>query len=191
MKEAGISGLYVLIPHSMSGIQALYWTQQFPEEVEAIIGLDMSLPTIYEKISINHFPLSASSLLMKLGLSRLLPPSMNVAISDSNLKASEKALYMKLLHRNLANQTVIRESITIQENSNEVSNFQPPIPTLLFVSNGQGTGFSKEEWQAFQLDYIEKVKGGKYQLLDNVHYLHDVAYEEISQKIKTFLDEKK
>ena len=37
LSEAGISGTYVLCPHSMSGIEALYWAQQYPEEVEAFI----------------------------------------------------------------------------------------------------------------------------------------------------------
>lgn len=39
LAEADIQGPYVLCPHSMSGIEALYWAQQYPEEVEAIIGL--------------------------------------------------------------------------------------------------------------------------------------------------------
>ena len=35
---AGVNGPYVLCPHSMSGLEALYWAQQYPEEVEAIVG---------------------------------------------------------------------------------------------------------------------------------------------------------
>jgi pimeloyl-ACP methyl ester carboxylesterase len=35
LDKAGINGPYVLCPHSMSGIEALYWAQQYPEEVEA------------------------------------------------------------------------------------------------------------------------------------------------------------
>lgn len=190
LKKSGISGPYVLIPHSMSGIQALYWVKHFPEEVEAIIGLDMSLPSSYEKMKISHFLLSASSLGMTLGLSRLLPPSMISAIADGDLTEEEKSLYMKLVHRNLANPTVILESKAIQANAKEVRDFQPQIPTLLFISNGQGTGFNKEHWQSFQLNYIEEIEDGSYQFLDVPHYLHDVAYEEISQKIKEFLDKR-
>ena len=33
LAKAGIEGPYVLCPHSMSGIEALYWAQQYPEEV--------------------------------------------------------------------------------------------------------------------------------------------------------------
>ncbi|WP_251035323.1 alpha/beta fold hydrolase [Paenibacillus polymyxa] len=39
---------YVLFPHSMSGIEALYWAQRYPNEVKAIIGLDPAIPEVYE-----------------------------------------------------------------------------------------------------------------------------------------------
>ena len=38
------------MPHSASGIEAILWAQLYPEEVEAIIGLDMSVPAFYEAI---------------------------------------------------------------------------------------------------------------------------------------------
>ena len=41
---AGESGPYILFPHSMSGLEAVYWAQQYPDEVTAIIGLDMAVP---------------------------------------------------------------------------------------------------------------------------------------------------
>ena len=34
LNKAGIDGPYVLCPHSMSGIEALYWAQEFPDEIE-------------------------------------------------------------------------------------------------------------------------------------------------------------
>ena len=47
LHKAGIDGPYVLCPHSMSGIEALYWAQEYSDEVEAIIGLDMAVPEYY------------------------------------------------------------------------------------------------------------------------------------------------
>ena len=35
---------YILMPHSMSGIYSLYYADKYPDEVESIIGIDMSLP---------------------------------------------------------------------------------------------------------------------------------------------------
>lgn len=50
LEKAGIEGPYVLCPHSMSGIEALYWAQEYPDEIEAIIGLDMAVPEYYENM---------------------------------------------------------------------------------------------------------------------------------------------
>ena len=33
----------------MSGIEAILWAQTYPDEVEAIVGLDMSVPGAYGK----------------------------------------------------------------------------------------------------------------------------------------------
>ena len=53
LNKAGIDGPYVLCPHSMSGIEALYWAQEYTDEIEAIIGLDMAVPEYYENMKIN------------------------------------------------------------------------------------------------------------------------------------------
>ena len=41
LDQAEIQGPYVLCPHSLSGLEALYWAQKYPDEVEAIVGLDL------------------------------------------------------------------------------------------------------------------------------------------------------
>ena len=38
LTTAGLTAPYVLCPHSMSGLEALYWAQKYPNEVSAIIG---------------------------------------------------------------------------------------------------------------------------------------------------------
>lgn len=48
MKLSGEMGPFVLAPHSMSGLEALYWAQQYPEEVKAIVGLDPVTPESVE-----------------------------------------------------------------------------------------------------------------------------------------------
>jgi len=49
LKLAGVDGPYLLVPHSLSGLEALYWAQKYPHEVKAIIGLDPRIPT-FEKM---------------------------------------------------------------------------------------------------------------------------------------------
>ena len=44
LKAAKISGPYVLVPHSIAGLETIHWANHYPEEIEAIIGLDMTMP---------------------------------------------------------------------------------------------------------------------------------------------------
>ena len=53
LAAAGLNAPYVLCPHSMSGLEALYWAQKYPDEVSAIIGLDMAVPEYYDSMTIN------------------------------------------------------------------------------------------------------------------------------------------
>ncbi|MBE5964660.1 MAG: alpha/beta hydrolase [Lachnospira sp.] len=43
----GENGPYILMPHSMSGVEALRWAQLYPNDVVAIIGNDMCTPLTY------------------------------------------------------------------------------------------------------------------------------------------------
>ncbi len=45
---ADIKGPYLLIPHSMSGLEAIYWAQNFPNEVSGIVSIDMAVPYSYD-----------------------------------------------------------------------------------------------------------------------------------------------
>lgn len=43
LKKLGVKS-YILVPHSISGLYALNYINSYPKEVEAIIGIDMTLP---------------------------------------------------------------------------------------------------------------------------------------------------
>ena len=99
LSAAGIDGPYVLCPHSMSGIEALYWAQQYPEEVEAIIGLDMAVPRAYEDYQISLPMLKLSQLAARLGITRLLPGiAESDAIKYGTLTDSEKDVYRAIFY---------------------------------------------------------------------------------------------
>ena len=46
LKAEGLDGPYVLMPHSISGIDALYYANTYPDEVCAVIGIDCTLPAM-------------------------------------------------------------------------------------------------------------------------------------------------
>ena len=50
LRKTGVDAPYILCPHSATGIEAILWAQLYPDEVKAIIGLDMSVPEYYAEL---------------------------------------------------------------------------------------------------------------------------------------------
>ena len=189
LAEADIQGPYVLCPHSMSGIEALYWAQQYPEEVEAIIGLDMAVPNAYRDYKINMSMLKISQFAARVGITRILPGvSESDAIKYGTLSDTEKEIYKAIFYEKTATTTMLNEVKWIKENAEIVqNNGVPQVPMLLFVSNGIGTGWNEDAWREYQNSYLENVENGKLINLDCPHYLHDYEYDKISDEITIFI----
>lgn len=190
LAKADIEGSYVLCPHSMSGIEALYWAQQYPEEVEAIIGLDMAVPDAYEDYKINMPILKISQFAARVGITRILPGiSESDAIRYGTLSDMEKEIYRAVFYEKTATITMLNEVEYIKENAEIVQkNGVPQAPILLFVSNGSGIGWNEEEWREYQNSYFKNVEKGEIIYLDCPHYVHDYEYERISEEIRRFLE---
>ena len=192
LKAAGIEAPYILCPHSMSGIEALYWAQQYPEEILAIIGLDMAVPKSYQDYNINMTMLKLSQFASAIGITRLLPSvSDSDAIINGTLSNKEKEIYRAVFYNRTATITMLNEVKSIKENASKVeSDNIPKIPMLLFVSNGDGTGWDKEIWRSYQREYIANIENSKMIELDCPHYVHDYEYKAISESIIAFLLER-
>jgi pimeloyl-ACP methyl ester carboxylesterase len=192
LKAAGIEAPYILCPHSMSGIEALYWAQQYPEEILAIIGLDMAVPKSYQDYNINMTMLKLSQFASAIGITRLLPSvSDSDAIINGTLSNKEKEIYRAVFYNRTATITMLNEVKSIKENASKVeADNTPQIPMLLFVSNGDGTGWGKETWRSYQREYIANIENSKMIELDCPHYVHDYEYKAISESIIAFLLER-
>ena len=190
LNAANIEAPYILCPHSMSGIEALYWSQQFPEEVSAIMGLDMAVPDAYKDYEINLPMLKLGQFAANVGITRLLPyASESEAIKHGTLSEQEKEIYRAVFYQRTATKTMINEVKHIKENAQEVSsNGVAQVPLLLFVSNGEDTGWDKEKWRGYQNSYIREVDNGILIELDCPHYLHDYEYIRISEIMKEYLE---
>ncbi|MBQ9143243.1 MAG: alpha/beta hydrolase [Lachnospiraceae bacterium] len=191
LEKAGVEGPYVLCPHSMSGIEALYWAGQYSEEVEAIVGLDMAVPEAYEDYKINMSMLKISQFAARIGITRILPGiSESDAIKYGTLTDTEKEIYRAIFYEKTATATMLNEVKCIKENAEIVqNNGVPQVPILLFVSNGSGTGWKEDKWREYQGSFIENVENGKLINLDCPHYIHDYEYDTISEEIRGFLAE--
>lgn len=188
--SAGLHTPYVLCPHSMSGLEALYWAQKYPDEVSAIIGLDMAVPQYYDSMNIPVPLLKIASWGANIGVTRLIPSiSESDAIKYGTLSEEEKNIYRAIFYSRTATVTMINETESVKGNARKVNGIDvPQLPMLLFISDGSGgTGFDKETWRKIPIEYISKVKDGKYIELDCPHYIHDYEYRTISEGIIEFL----
>lgn len=191
LDKAGIKGPYVLCPHSMSGLEALYWAQNYPEEVEAIVGLDMAVPGYYDEMNISIPIMKLGQYGATLGITRWIPSlAESDAIKFGTLSDKEKEIYRAVFYQRTATVTMINEAKIVKENANTVKeNGIPQVPMLLFISNGSGgTGFTKEMWRTIPKEYISGYDNASYIELDCPHYVHDYEYEEISEEIRKFIN---
>ena len=193
LAAAGLNAPYVLCPHSMSGLEALYWAQKYPDEVSAIIGLDMAVPAYYDSMNINIPITRIAGWAADMGVTRFIP-----GISDSDaikygiLSDDEKEIYRAVFYSRTATVTMLNEVEQVKENAEKVNSMGvPQLPMLLFISDGSGgTGFDKETWRKIPIEYIAQVDEGEYIELNCPHYVHDHEYKTISESIITFLLER-
>ncbi len=190
LEKAGIEGPYVLCPHSMSGLEALYWAQKYPEEVEAIIGLDMAVPVYYDEMHISIPITKLGQYGAALGITRWIPGlAESDAIKAGTLSEKEKEIYRAVFYQRTATITMIDEVKAVKDNAKTVKeNGVPQVPMLLFISNGSGgTGFTEETWRRIPKEYIAGCDNASYIELDCPHYVHDYEYEKISEEIRNFI----
>jgi len=191
LDKAGIESPYVLCPHSMSGLEALYWAQKYPQEVEAIVGLDMAVPGYYDEMNISIPIMKLGHYGAALGITRWIPSlAESDAIKFGTLSDKEKEIYRALFYQRTATVTMINEAKVVKDNANVVKeNGIPHVPMLLFISDGSGgTGFTEEKWRSIPKEYITGSDNAIYIELDCPHYVHDYEYEEISKEIKNFIN---
>lgn len=190
LSKAGVNGPYILCPHSMSGIEALYWAQMYPDEVSAIIGLDMAVPDAYQDYEINMPMLRLTSFAARAGITRWIPDiEESDAIKFGTLTEEEKELYRAIFYRRTATKTMINEVEHIKENAIKVKEKpMPEVPMLMFSSNGEGTGWDEDTWRNFQVEFTKKADNATLVNLNCPHYVHNYEYIKIADDIEEFLD---
>lgn len=191
LNKAGIKNdKFILFPHSMSGIEALYWANKYPEEVKGIIGLDPAVPKAYENMKINNAMFGLIKFGADIGLTRI-PSIVNSssAIKDGNLTDEEKELYRVIFYRRTETTSMLNEAKKIKENAKKLESIDTTnVPMLFFVSNGDGTGYAKEEWRKFIIDYINNKQKGEYKILECSHYVHNIEYQKIYEESMDFIN---
>ncbi|MBQ4057528.1 MAG: alpha/beta hydrolase [Lachnospiraceae bacterium] len=182
LEAIGEDGPYILMPHSMSGIEALRWIQLYPDNVRALIGNDMTTPLTYsmwtgekveKKIKLMKFA-------TKYKLYWLLCPINNRCLTKDEIKQ-----HKMLRKRNAFNICHINESKEILDSVAIVENIgYKECPALIIKSNGKQTAGL---WSECQKEFAA-ILNAKLISYDCGHYIHHYKSHEMCEEIIKFVN---
>lgn len=178
----GEKGPYILLPHSMAGIEAIRWIQMYPDEVSALIGLDMTSPVSYAEWTDSDVNSRVRTMRF---LKKLKLYGLSTIPHNATLTENDKRQIKLLRKRNAFNDCYFREAEHIKQNASFVGEHGTvKCPALLFCSDGKQTF---RNWIQNQQTFAKEINA-KLICYDCGHYLHYYKSDEMSGEIKNFID---
>ena len=183
LSKIGEEGPFVLLPHSLSGLEAIRWKQKYPNEIKTIIGLDMAVPAQYltwgqEGVDKRVNQIIKYQKLHKKGLLFWYP------LNKRGLDKDEIKQQKLLWKRNGMNDCYINEAKMVLDNAKLVEEKGTiDCPILMFVSDGKQVSAN---WIEYQNEFARNNKAKIIQL-NCGHYVHYYESELISKEIKDFI----
>lgn len=197
--QSGHNPPYILMPHSLSGLEAIYWAQKYPNEVKAIIAIDVGLPQQYATAKMNigdSLTVRGMGMLTKIGLHRLVPSAAfnPEVIQQSFLTEEEKDRYKAQSYKQVFNEDMVQE--LLQSYANGKKSMDLPVPKqtpILFLDaiadqykNSETTKRKKQDYEEFaerlEISDVIEIKG--------THSIYLYEPDEIYQLSKKFIQNK-
>jgi pimeloyl-ACP methyl ester carboxylesterase len=191
LNKLEISGPYILMPHSISGIYSMYYAINYPNEVEAIIGIDESIPN-QTKINKDADMSPNLTLLNTTGIIRditYLLPSADNGMNKNNYYSAEQVKVSKMATTwNSVNVSVINEFNMVNTNTKELYDVKYPndLPVLAMLSKDSED--DDKEWLPLHEELISNPVKQKVETLNGGHYLHWTNADKIAEMTKEFID---
>jgi len=188
---AGVSGPYVICPHSLSGLESIRFAQVANDEVAGIVGIDMLLPDIYPEIGKELMEeieqIRPIRRLFWMGLHRLPIPNENFKLFTLSLTEQEKQQLQLLTFRNFFNDVIFKEIDYLLDNSHAVSAGNVvDVPIKLLVANKQATPELSEEWKKRQKRFAQNHQLPiKY--FEAGHFIHREMPQDVANEIREFM----
>lgn len=189
LKQADIAGPFIPAPHSLSGLEAIYWAQKYPDEVYAILGLDMAVPQVYRIMEIpKYFPLLARfGHLLRRPLAAAMVKN-HPAVKNNLLDKTEREAMEVITSRQLLSKNMMDEIDYVKENAVKVENGKSPqVPLLCFLSNDKANLKAVPAWGRIHREYFSANDNAHFIDLTCGHYVHREAPDIIAESIIQFL----
>lgn len=178
---AGETGPYILVPHSMSGLEAIRWKQMFPDEVSALIGIDMATPLSFSVWTDEEIKktIRLMKVLRWLRLGSILSSVSHLSLTEDEIKQHDL-----LKKRNAFNICCMSEARAVLHNAHLVGvTGSIECPALLFSSNGQD---QERNWVENQQKFAASM-GARLISYDCGHYIHHFKSDEMSKEMIEFI----
>lgn len=195
LQEAGITAPYTLMPHSISGLYAIYYANKYPEEVSQIIGIDCYLPKMCEYFDEDTPDMpNYMSYIAPLGIARvavLINPSDYLPECEDETYTKEELTQIKALTAwNGYNKDVVMEAQAIDDNiaTTYEMTFPEDLPVLIFTRTTQQVAEDGKTRETFYQTYLDGLTNSKLVVLDGPHYLHWTCSDEMSQIATQWLE---
>lgn len=177
---------YILMGHSITGLYAVPYVNNYRDEVIAFIGIDSSVPN--QPGMDVKLPLKTMQFMQKSGLMRLLK-----AVSGDPYKSLAFDEHTKE-QMNLISNQVSSNSTMMDELAHLGSNFKNgekgvypnDLPVLLFV---QSNNEQNPKWVPLHEAQAKQSAQGKMIPMVGSHYLHHTKSKEIAQEFKSYMKE--
>lgn len=200
LSKLGIEGPYILCPHSMSGIEAMLWEVEYPEEVEAIVGLDIGFPKEYTEWEGTDGAslMKSARLVHNLGINRLFTGDKSAAkflpvFGTGVLTDEEKDIYKAIFFAKGYNKTLENETLENAQIASKkiLENPKPECPVLIFTSQGEENPNDKEaveKWRENARDYTADMPNATLIVLECGHYVHCYEADKIETEMRNFIN---
>ena len=203
LKKAGIAPPYVLAAHSYSGFEAIYWANTYPDEVKAVLSMDMGIPETaiqqsYEITELKRLKLldrqfKVLKLIARDGvlakITRSKTENVSGLMTGTELNSEEKELYQQLFYRNIANTEYYEEARLMTENAKKAeATGVLKCPCCFFISDMK-TLSKNVDWRKIGTEYAEKC-GGEVHLSDKGHFMYAYIPDEMAETFDNFIKRK-
>ncbi|MEH7464022.1 alpha/beta hydrolase [Bacillus thuringiensis] len=197
--QSGNKPPYTLMPHSLSGLEAIYWAQKYPNEIKGIIALDIGLPQQYVTHKwglLDTLKVKGMNIFTKIGLHGLIPSlAYNPeVIRQSFLTEHEKEVYKAIANKQFFNDDMKQEILQSYENGKKSIHLPFPKETpILFIDavaeqykNSKYTKQKQEDYKNFakQLSKSEVIE------ISGTHSIYLYKPDEIYNLTMKFMNKK-
>ena len=190
LEKLNITQPYILAGHSIAGFYMLDYTNRYPAEVAAVIGIDATVPKAtsgpveVQSGGVNVLKLFAVTGVVRAALT--LVPALGEPGGDAYTPEERERIRLMTIW-NFGNEAVADETARIGNNASELRGISYPdgLPVLAFLADA-GSAEATAKTESVE-NLLKNVKRHEIVPLAGGHYLHWTQAKPMAEAIRNFL----